>query len=180
MVGAIEPISSTQPVAAVDRINPTSPRDLLTVEAEAASPLQQLASSSPLSPTTQALLLTLRESGALAPLPGAATPDAALKQGLSDLSLALSEIQAALNSTGQTGSVATVSLAGISLTSSVLTTALTQLNATINTLNAPAAVSPGLALYEQALETLTTPAPPDPAATEANPLTGLPHISSVV
>jgi hypothetical protein len=180
MVGAIEPVSSTQPAVVVNRINPISPRDLLTVEAEAAIPLQQLQSSSPLSPTTQALLLSLRESGALAPLPGAATPGAALKQGLSDLSVALSEIQAALNSGGQTGSVVTLSLAGIPLTSSVLTTALTQLSATINNLNEPATVSPGVALYEQALETLTTPAPVDAATTEQNPLTGLPHISSVV
>jgi hypothetical protein len=183
MVGAIEPVSSVQPATAVDRANPVSPRDLLTVEAEAATPLQLLPFSSPLSPTTQALLLALRESGALAPLPGASTPATALKQGLSDLSVALSEIQAALNSAGQTQSVASLSLAGISLTSSVLTTALTQLNATINglNLNAPsAAISPGLLLYEQTLEALTTVAPPDAATAATDPLTGLPHFSSVI
>jgi hypothetical protein len=183
MVGAIEPISSAQPATAVNRTNPISPQDLLIAEAEAeaATPFQPLTSSSPLSATTQALLLNLRESGALAPLPGSPTPAAALQQGLSDLSVALTEIQAALNSAGQTGSVATLSLAGIPLTSSVLSTALTQLNAAINNLNTPsAAISPGLLLYEQTLEALTTVAPPDPNTTEANPLTGLPHISSVV
>lgn len=180
MVDAIEPIAPIQPATAVDRTNPLSPQDLLIEEAEGATPLQQLTSSSPLSSTTQAILLALRESGALAPLPGASTPATALKQGLNDLSVALSEIQAALSSAAQTQSVATVSLAGIALTGSVLTTALTQLTATINNLNAPAVVSPGVALYEQALETLTTPAPVDAATTEQNPLTGLPHISSVV
>lgn len=182
MVGVIEPIASTQPFA-VNGTNPvaSSPRDLPTANTETAPTANpQALPSSPLSPTTQAYLLTLRESGALAPLPGSPIPAAALQQGLSDLSVALSEIQAALNSAGQTQSVTTLSLAGIPLTSTILTTALSQLNAAINDLNVPGAISPGLLLYEQTLEALTTVAPPDAATAEPNPLTGLPHISAVV